>query len=205
MKISSFVTLIVLVVMTVVAQSAAAPPFNLAAGVGPITTVGAWTGYSALSEVSGSGLFPLASNTTTFYIGFTGGTTAAVGNMVLYSTATRGQKIKTVVPVKLGGISNPTIKITDTSVCPSQPVSVTNPCIVRLDPITLKLSSKSDYYLVVYFTTGTDISSTHGVYPNTTLTGWYVGADETQLTVGKTLPSGNNGSSPYFLLAVMSD
>ena len=109
MKISSFVTLIVLVVMTVVAQSAAAPPFNLAAGVGPITTVGAWTGYSALSEVSGSGLFPLASNTTTFYIGFTGGTTAAVGNMVLYSTATRGQKIKTVVPVKLGGISNPTI------------------------------------------------------------------------------------------------
>jgi hypothetical protein len=205
MKSFCFMTLSILVALTLVAQSPAATPYNLVAGVGPVTTEGGWTGYSALSEVSGSGLYPKTSKTTTFYIGFTGGTTAVVGNMVLYSTATRSTKIKTVVPVKLGGVSNPTIKITDTSVCPSQPVSVENPCIVRLDPLTLTLSSKSDYYLVTYFTTGTDISSTRGLYSNSTLTGWFVGADESQLTVGKPLPGGNNGSPAYFLIAVMSD
>jgi hypothetical protein len=205
MKISSFLTLILLVVLTLASQSPAATPFNLVAGVGPVTSVNSWTGYSALSEVSGSGLYSKTSKTTTFYIGFTGGTTANLGNMVLYSTLTRSTKIKTVVPVKLGGVSNPTIKITDTSVCPSQPVTVSNPCIVRLDPLTLTLSTKDDYYLVTYFTTGTDISSTRGLFANTTLTGWFVGADETQLTVGKTLPGGNSGTPAYFLIAVMSD
>lgn len=186
------------------AQSPAATPFNLIAGVGPVSSVGAWGGYSALSYISGPDLLPKSSKTTTFYVGFTGGTTAVLGNMVVYKTGTRTSKIIGVTPVTLGGVSNPTIKISDTSVCPSQPVSVTNPCIVRLDPITLTLSVKDDYYLVMYFTTGTDISSTHGAFPSDGLTGFYIGGDETKLKVGQSVPA-SNGSGPYFLMAVMSN
>jgi hypothetical protein len=180
-------------------------PFNLVEGVGHVGTTASWTGYSTLSVIAGPAILSKTSKTTAFYIGFTSGTTAVVSHMVLYKTLTRSTKITAVTPVTLGGVSDPTIKITSTSVCPSQPVSVTNPCIVRLDPLTLTLSAKDDYYLVIYFTTGTDISSTVGSFSTTALSGWYIGADETQLKVGQALPSGNGGNPPYFLMSVMSN
>jgi hypothetical protein len=203
--IPSFAALSIFLMFVMVAQSPAATPFNLIAGVGPVNSEGSWIGYSAISVISGPALFSKTSPTTTFYIGFTAGTTAVVSNMVLYKTATRGSKITSVTPVTLGGVSNPTIKVSETSVCPSQPISVTSPCLVRLDPVKLTLSDKDDYYLVIYFTTGSDISSTHGAFPTTGLTGWYIGADETQLKVGQVVPSGDGGTPPYFLIAVMSD
>jgi len=187
------------------AQDPATPPFNLVEGIGPVSTTGSWVGYSALSVVAGPSVLSKVSKTTTFYVGFTGGTTAVLGDMVLYKTAARASKILSVTKVTLGGVSNPTIKISDKSVCPTQPVSVTSPCIVRLDPVTLTLSSKDDYYLTMFFTTGTDVSSTTGAFASTALTGWYIGADETQLKVGQLLPSGNGGHSSYFLYAVMSN
>ncbi len=205
MRTLSFATVSILLMFVMVAPCPAATPFNLVAGVGPITTEADWADYSAISVISGPGLLSKASKTTDFYIGFTGGTTAVVSKMVLYKTATRESKILSVTPVTLGGVSNPTIKVSDTSVCPSQPISPTTPCLVRLDPLTLTLSVKDDYYLVIYFTTGTDISSTRGLFSTTSLSGWYIGADETQLTVGKPVPTGNGGTPPYFLMAVMSD
>ena len=54
-------------------------------------------------------------------------------------------------PVKLKGVSNPIISLTNKKVCPTQPLSITNPCVIRLDPITLTPSTLSDYYLVMYF------------------------------------------------------
>jgi hypothetical protein len=200
-----FVLLSICLSVAAFAQTPATPAFNLVEGIGPVSTEGSWSGYSALSAVAGPGVLSKVSKTTAFYIAFTGGTTAVVGDMVLYKTAARASKVLSVTKVTLGGLSNPTIKISDKSVCPSQPVSVTNPCIVRLDPLTLTLSSKDDYYLTLYFTTGTDVSSTTGAFPSTALSGWFVGTDETQLKVGQLLPAGNSGHSPYFLYAVMSN
>jgi hypothetical protein len=187
------------------AQTPATPAFNLVEGIGPVTSVGSWSGYSALSVLAGPSLLSKASKTTTFYVGFTAGTTAVLGDMVLYKTATRASKILTVTKVTLGGVSNPTIKISDKSVCPAQPVSVTNPCIVRLDPVTLALSAKDDYYLTMFFAPGTDISSTTAAFATTALSGWYIAADETQLKVGQSVPAGNGGHASYFLYAVMSN
>ncbi len=201
----SFVLLSICLSVAASAQDPATPPFNLVEGIGPVSTTGSWVGYSALSVVAGPSVLSKVSKTTTFYIGFTGGTTAVLGDMVLYKTASRASKILSVTKVTLGGVSNPTIKISDKSVCPTQPVSVTSPCIVRLDPLTLTLSAKDDYYLTTFFTTGTDISSTTGSFTTTGLSGWYIGADETQLKVSQSIPAGNSGHSPYFLFAVMSN
>jgi hypothetical protein len=195
-----------LLIFGMAAQSFAAGK-NLVAGVGPVTSVGAWSNYSALNVISGPALFPVASKTTVFYIGFTAGTEADIGNMVLYKTAARGAKITAVTPVTLKGVSNPTISLTDKTVCKVQPVSVTHPCIVRLDSLTLSLSAAFDYYFVMYFTSSSNNGPLGGASPSfstSSLTGWYLGADETQLKVGQSVPTGNSGH-PYFLMAVQSN
>src|SRR5262249_43832905 len=125
-----------------------AGPKNLVTGVGLMGSATKWEGRSAISVIPGASLFPTTSKKTAFYIAFTGGTQADIGNMVLYQTASRNPAITAVTPVTLNGASNPTINLTDTAVCPDQPVSVTNPCIVELDLLTLQLSPASDYFLV---------------------------------------------------------
>jgi hypothetical protein len=203
--IPGFVLLSIFLSVAAFAQTPTTPPFNLVEGIGPVSTTASWSGYSAISVVAGPGVLSKVSTTTAFYVGFTAGTTAVVSDMVLYKTAARSSKILSVTPVKLGGVTNPTINISSKTVCPTQPVSTTSPCIVRLDPLTLTLSSKDDYYLVLHFGAGTDISSTHGQFSTTALSGWYEAADETQLKVGQSIPIGNGGSPAYFLFAVMSD
>ena len=51
--------------------------------------------------------------TTVLYIGFTGGTEADIGNMVLYTTKRGNSKITAATPVKLKGASNPIISLTN--------------------------------------------------------------------------------------------
>jgi len=76
--------------------------------------------------------------------------------------------------------------------------------------LTLTLSALNDYYLVVYFTPSDSnngsIGATQPQYLRSSLQGWYIGnTNETILTVGQSIPAGNNGSQPYFLMFVMTD
>ena len=192
-------------------QRPATAPINLVAGVGgPVSSSNQWSDYSALNLIAGAFIFPAVATvkTTVLYIGFTGGTEADIGNMVLYSTKRGNSKITAVTPVKLKGVSDPIISLTNKKVCPSQPISVTNPCVVRLDPMTLNLSTLSDYYFVMFLSTSNNnatVGAANAQYPITSLTGWYSSGDQTRLTVGSSIPSGYSGSHPYFLLYVMSN
>jgi hypothetical protein len=192
-------------------QHPASAPINLVAGVGgPVSSSNQWSDYSALNLIAGAFIFPAVSGvkTTVLYIGFTAGTEADIGNMVLYTTKRGNYKITAVTPVKLKGVSNPIISLTNKKVCPTQPLSVTNPCVIRLDPIALTPTTLSDYYFVMYFASNTNnqsVGAANAQYPITSLTGWYLGGDQTQLTVGKSIPSGYNGTHPYFLMYVMNN
>jgi len=189
----------------------AVPPINLVAGVGgPVSSSNQWENYSALNLIAGAFIFPAVAQvkTTVLYIGFTGGTEADIGNMVLYTTKRGNSKITAATPVKLKGASNPIISLTNKKVCPSQPLSTSNPCVIRLDPITLTPSTLSDYYFVMYLSTNTNnetVGAANSQYPITSLTGWFLGGDQTQLKAGGSIPSGYSGSHPYFLLYVMSN
>ena len=186
-------------------------PINLVAGVGgPVSENTNWANYSALNLVAGAFIFPAVASvkTTVFYIGFTAGTEADLGNMVLYTTKRGNQKITAVTPVKLKGVSDPIISLTNKKVCPTQPISTANPCVIRLDPIKLTPSTLSDYYFVMYFVNNAnneEVGAANAQYPITSLTGWFLTGDQTQQKVGNSIPAGYNGSHPYFLLYVMSN
>jgi len=191
-----------------------AAPINLVPGIGPLLTPGgssSWTGISLIENIPGTSLYPITSDKTVLYIGFTAGTTVDLGNMVLYTTEREHRTITAVTPVKLWGKSDPTITLTDTRVCPIQPLSGTNPCILRLDPIKLSLSSLNDYYFTVYFAKTDD--DTHVARPRAfigSLTGGEdVGKDDTQLSVGASVPDllGNGDKNPpsFLLVAVMNN
>jgi hypothetical protein len=185
-------------------------PLNLERGVvGPVGNNNSWAGFSALNLIPGAGLIPSTSKTSAFYLGFAAGAQADVSNMVLYTTARNGSTITAVTPLTLGGVSNPSINLASKTVCAIQPLSAGSPCIVRLDPITMSLSALSDYYLVVYFTANDNnngaVGATVGINSLSSLSGWFIGSDETQLTVGQSIPAGSSGRPPYFLMYVMTD
>jgi hypothetical protein len=183
-------------------------PANLVVGTGPVTDVPGWSGYSALNLIPATSVLPVSSTTTVFYLAFTSGSQADISNMVVYTTkGPNNATISAVTAVKLGGISNPSIVLTNTSVCPVQPVSVTNPCIVRLDPTTLSLNSSHDYWFVAYFTGDSNNGNLGGAssaFPNPSITGAFEAQDDSHLTVGQSVPALNGGHS-YFLLAVMNN
>ena len=195
-------------------QHPAGAPKNLLPGIGPLLLPGGssdWTGISLVENIPGTSLYPVTSDTTVLYIGFTAGTTVDLGNMVLYTTARENATITAVTPVTLKGRSDPSISLTDTRVCPTQPISGTNPCIIRLDPIKLSLCPLNDYYFTVYFAKTDD--DTHVARPRAfigSLTGGEdVGKDDTRLDVGAIVPRllGNGDTHPpsFLLVAVMSD
>jgi len=212
-RVYKFVTMALLLfalTATGVAQdSPAATPQNLVRGVGgPVGTSPSWANYSLINEIPGGGLFPITSSTTVFYFGFTAGATADISNMVLYTTARGSQKITAVTPVTLGGVSNPSIKLSNTSVCPVQPLSTGSPCVVRFDPVSITLSPANDYYFTVFFTNDSNNSSIAGAVPVVTgqsLSGVFSGGvDDTHLAVGQSLPL-LTSSNPYFLMYVMTN
>jgi hypothetical protein len=189
---------------------AAAKPLNLVRGVvGPVGSNTSWSGFSALNLIGGAGVIPVLNNanTTVFYLGFTAGATADVNNLVLYTTPRGRLNITAVTPVKLGGVSNPSIALSNPTVCPVAP-SAANPCIVRLDPLVLPLSPLSDYYLVVYFTSNDSNNSAVGAtqphFNQSSLNGGFVNGDESRLTVGQNIPTGITGI-PDFLMFVMTN
>jgi hypothetical protein len=137
-----------------------------------------------------------------------GGPVSQNTNWENYSALRGNYNLTAGIPVKLTGVSDPIISLTNNKVCPTQPISVANPCVVRLDPITLTPSTLSDYYFVVYYADDANNASVGAAnlqFPITSLTGWFLTGDQSRLAVGDSIPAGYNGSHPYFLLYVMSN
>jgi hypothetical protein len=204
----SFVAAILVMFAMVMPAAAATPQENIVAGVFNVTS-GApnWAGLSAINVISGASLLPATAKQTVLYISFTGGSRADISNMVLYATTVRaGFTVASVTSVKLGGVSNLSINLASTAVCPVQPVSATNPCVIRIDPIALVLSPLADYYFVSYFANDTNNQTVAASIPSartTTITGFADTKDDTQLKTGQTITTSNSGH-PYFLVAAMN-
>jgi hypothetical protein len=182
---------------------------NLLRGVmGPVSSNNSWANYSVFNTIPGSALFPITSSTTVFYLGFTAGSEADISNMVLYTTAHGSLTITAVTPVTLGGVSNPSVILDSTSVCPTQPLSTTSPCIVRLDPTSISLTPSSDYHLAIYFTdddnNGSVGATQAGSIYQSSFVGTYYGGNYSNLTVGESIPSASN-ATPDFLMYVMNN
>ena len=194
---------------TKVVKPAVTTTQNLVRGVfGPISSNSGWSNYSVFNLVSGSSLFPGSSTTATFYYGFTAGSTANLGNAVVYTTARGSLVITAATPVTLGGVSGATLLLSSTSVCPTQPLSTTSPCIVRFDPATVTTSPANDYYFVVYFQNNANNSSIAAAQPingHSGFSGTYAGGtDYTSLTVGQSIPT-SVVSTPEFLMYVTNN
>jgi len=182
---------------------------NLVRGlVGPVGTDSNWANYSLFAITPGSALFPISSATTVFYFGFTGGTEADIGNMVVYTVSRGSLTITAVTPVTYGGVSNPSIVLSNASVCPVAPSQAT-PCIVRFDPTSLTMSPTSDYYLTVFFTNDSNNQSlaaaeANNFYQSGVYSTWVGGTDYTHLTVGQSIPAGG-AQRANFLMYVMNN
>jgi hypothetical protein len=206
------------VVMAVLAASALAQEktpataalANLAEGQATIASSGnpSWDGLSEFVLIPGASLMGASSTTTALYLGFTGGSEADIGNMVLYEVPRNGSTVIKVTKVELGGTQSPSIVLTNTSTCPVQPVSVTNPCIVRLDTVKLALSPLYDYYFTIYFTLDTNNEQIKGVGQTAlpgALSGWYLYGDQTRIGVKGALPTNENSDQPPFFLAYVTN
>jgi hypothetical protein len=85
-------------------------------------------------------------------------------------------------------------------------VSVSNPCIVRLDTLNFGLSPSNDYYLAIYFTLDTNNESISGMGASAqpgALSGFSLYGDQTQIKDGGGLPEyENTDQAPFFLAYV---
>jgi hypothetical protein len=205
-----FATLTLMMLVVSVLGFSATKPENLERGiVGPVGSNVSWSGYSVVELIPGAGLIPVTSTTTVFYLGFTAGTQADINNMALYTTARGSTTITAVTPIKLGGVSDPSIDLASTTICPVAEISTFNPCIVRLDPTTITLSALNDYYLVVYFTASDSNNQSLGLtspsWGQTSLRGSYASVDDSRTAVGGTIPNLSFTNQPYLLMYVMTD
>lgn len=201
-------TLLLFVVTLCGATEKTTTPLNLVRGaVGPFQGNSSWADYSVVTLIPGASLIPVTSTQTVLYLGFGGGSEADITNMVLYTTARGSTTITAVTPVKLGGSSSPSIMLSSTSVCPNQPLSTSNVCVVRLDPTSIVLSAANDYYFAVFLTNDGNNSGITAAQPQSALSAlesWYVNTtNETTLTVGQSVPS-NTFHGPDFLMYVMT-
>ncbi|HSZ61226.1 MAG TPA: hypothetical protein VK828_05490 [Terriglobales bacterium] len=214
-KLATVMLITTMLMMTVLALSAFAQEpspaialANLTEGQGTLASTGgqSWDGLSEFVLIPGASLMGATSTTTALYIGFTGGSEADIGNMVLYETPRNGSTVLKVTKLTLGAISDPSINLTSTSVCPVQPVSATNPCIIRLDTVKLALSPLDDYYFTIYFTLDTNNEKISGLGQATSpgaLSGWFLYGDQTRIGVKGALPTNENSdAAPYFLAYV---
>jgi hypothetical protein len=191
-------------------QPPAAALANLTEGQGTIIGSGsqAWDGLSEFVLIPGASLMGASSTTTALYIGFTGGSEADIGNMVLYEVPRNGSTVIKVEKVTLGATSSPSINLTSTSVCPIQPISATNPCIVRLDTVKLALTPLDDYYFTIYFTLDTNnehISGLGQTGSQGALSGWFLYGDQTRIGVKGAIPTNENSDQPPFFLAYVTN
>ena len=194
---------------TAAAQTPAIVLSNLVDGVGTVAGgVTNWGGLTELTLISGSSLLGVKSTQAVLYIGFFGGSTVDIGNMVLYKTARNGNRVISVKKVTLGGVANPSLNLTSPSVCPVQPLSLANPCIIKLDPVKGALSTLNDYYFAMFFTSDSNNTNVLGVGNSSAqggLSGYSVAGDQTRIKAKGSLPPGYGGLTPYFLMYVANE
>ncbi len=179
----------------------AAPLTNLTEGLGSLASSSPnWAGYSELVLIPGSSFFPVKSTKTYIALAFTGGSMVDINNMVLYKTGRSAITNLGVKKVTYGGVSNPSINLASSSVCPVPP-SPTTPCIIKLDPVKGALSTVNDYYFAVYFTSDSNNSSVASGRSSDqgALSGFFIQGDETRIKKKGALPTGNSGNSPDFV------
>ena len=189
---------------------AVTPLVNLTEGQGTIASGSgpSWDGLSEFVLIPGASLMGASPATTALYLAFTGGSTVDIGNMVLYTTPRNGSTVLKVTKVTLGTLASPSINLTSTSVCPVQPVSVTNPCIVRLDTVKTALSPLNDNYFTIYFTLDTNNEHISGLGQTGSpgaLSGWYLYGDQTRIGVKGALPTNENSDQAPFFLAYVTN
>ena len=182
---------------------------NIAEGTGTISNgTTAWAGSSELVLIPGTGLLPVKATTNFLSLGFYAGSTVDVGHMVLYKTARNRTTVLSAKVVTLGLVPNPSINLTSPSVCPIQPVSLSNPCIIKLDVVKGALSPLNDYYFAIYFSNDSNNApgvSGVGVSPNQGgLSGYNLVGDQTRIKKNGSLPAGLSGAAPYFLMSVQN-
>jgi len=212
-KLATFILMMTVLAVSSFAQETEKAPAaalaNLVEGQGIIASTSnpQWDGLSELVLIPGAALMGASSTTTSLYLGFTGGSEADIGNMVVYTTARGSAVITAVTPVTLGGVSDPSIILSNTSVCPVAP-STTTPCIVRFDPTAITFSPANDYYLMVYYTNDTNNSGLGGAQAgnlqSSLSSNYFGGTDYTRLTAGQSVP-GTGDRGPVFLMYVMND
>ncbi|HXC00509.1 MAG TPA: hypothetical protein VNU74_08915 [Terriglobales bacterium] len=212
-KLATFVLTMTVLTASVFAQEPAPAVTvlaNLTEGQGIITSSGgqSWDGLSELVLIPGAALMGAPSTTTVLSLGFTGGSEADIGNMVLYEVPRNGSTVIKVTKVELGGTQTPSIVLTSKTVCPVQPVSVTNPCIVKLDTIKSALSPLYDYYFAVYFTLDTNNEKISGVGQTASqgaLSGWSLYGDQTRIGAKGALPTNEDSDQAPFFLAYITN
>jgi hypothetical protein len=208
-KLATFALLVMVMTACALAQAPAGGPqvtvlSNLTEGQAAATgNASDWEGWSELDLIPGAALFGVTTKATVLTLGFSSGSTATVSNMVLYTTNRSSNLITATKKVTLGAKANPIINLASTSVCPVQPVSVANPCFVKLDAIKEALSPSSDYYFVIYFTSDSGNNAVRGAGSSSepgALSGWLIDGDDTRIPVAGTIPVGYNGAAPVFLM-----
>jgi hypothetical protein len=212
-KLATFVLTMTVLTASVFAQEpapAATALANLTEGQGILTSSGnpPWDGFSELVLIPGASLMGASSSTTALYLGFTGGTEADIGNMVLYEVPRNGDTVIKVTKVTLGATQSPSIDLASKTVCPVQPVSAANPCIVRLDTVKSALSPLYDYYFAVYFTLDTNNETISGVGQTASqgaLSGWYLYGDQTRIGAKGAIPTNEDSDQPPFFLAYVTN
>jgi hypothetical protein len=219
-KIASFVLLLLVATTFAVAQEAVGAPAHKAA---PLTTVlsnlteGAagtpgnnvdWEGWSEIDEIPGASLFGVDSTDSYFTIGFSAGSTVNITSMVVYTTARANNVVTKVTKLNYLGKANPSIDLTSTTNCPNQPVSATNPCLIKLTKAAVEMVASNDYYFAIYFTSDSENNTMRGAGGSNqsgALTGWQIDGDDGLIPVGGTIPVGDAGAAPLFLMYLTNE
>jgi hypothetical protein len=218
-KIATFVLLLLATATFAVAQDGPASPRKAR----PLTTVlsnlteGAasapgnnvdWEGWSEIDYIPGAALFGVDSTDSYFTIGFSAGSTVNITSMVLYTTARASNIVTKVTKVTYLKSASPAINLTSTSTCPTQPVSATNPCFIKLDKTAVEMIATNDYYFAIYFTSNSNNNSMRGAGgsgQSGALMGWQIDGDDGLIPVGGTIPVGNGGLAPLFLMYLTNE
>jgi|SRR5580700_8396190 hypothetical protein len=213
-KLATFILMMTVLAVSSFAQETEKAPAaalaNLVEGQGIIASTSnpQWDGLSELVLIPGAALMGASSTTTSLYLGFTGGSEADIGNMVVYEVPRNGSTVIKVEKVTLGATQSPSINLTSPSVCPVQPVSATNPCIVRLDTVKLSLTPAYDFYFAIYFTLDTNNEKIAGLGQSGAqgaLSGWFLYGDQTRIGVKGSIPTNEDSDQAPFFLAYVTN
>lgn len=186
------------------------PLMNLTEGASQVPGNGSdWEGWSEIDSIPGAALFGVGGKASYLTIGFSGGSTVDINSMVLYTTNRASNVITKVTKVMYLKKANPSIILTSTTNCPTQPVSATNPCFIKLDKVAAALSPLNDYYFAIYFTSDSNNNSMRGAGSAGdqagALTGWQIDGSDGLIPIGGIIPVGDNGSAPLFLMYLTNE